>query len=475
MSTHVIDSVKSLSSILHEAAHRTPERLAVVEFSVAGGTGVTYAELHAVVRSVVANCEALRAEGAPVVLVLDNTVASCAVVLGFLLASIDVLCLEGGSSHLVDRDSAMWKAEPAAVVEPRDYAKYLRPAAEAPRANTPRALPSVLQFTSGSTGEPAVVRHPLSNILLGAGLYRDIHGYRGDDIVVLPLPAAHSFGFVGGLFATLMAGAELRTVPAFSLSAVHHAIADGTVALGTPLLYRMLAQSAGDMLPAAPLRVLLSSGGPLPAEVAERVERLAGIPVRQVYGSTETGLIACQTTEAASPGSVGMFAPGVEWALVRTQPDDSARRLLVRTSTMFTGYAGAPLAAGTYYDTGDAIEITDGGEVYVLGRKDRFVNVGGRKVNPRRVERIIREHATVEDVHVFGRTADGEESVHAAVEAVADATPNPEEIIGFCRTRLASHEVPRRVHVLPELPRSSLGKVMGPAVLSLITEKEVTS
>jgi acyl-CoA synthetase (AMP-forming)/AMP-acid ligase II len=339
----------------------------------------------------------------------------------------------------------------------------------------------VLQLTSGSTGEPRVARHPLTSIVRGADLYRQIHGYRETDRILLPIPLAHSFGMIGGLVAGLTAGARVLTVPRFTLTAVRSGLERGaTVLLGTPLLYSMLSRSLGDALGAHALRLLLSSGGPLASDVAEAVEGQAGIPVTQVYGSTETGLIACRSgrDRAWSAGSVGAFAPGVEWRLVPEQDtggaggagadDVDSGRLQVRTSTMFTGYAdagAAPAGVDGFYDTGDVAEVSASGEVFLLGRKSTFVNVGGRKVNPRRLERIIGGLPGIADVHVLGfEHGPGpgrEEAVHAMVvpEPGHPAPLRPADVVRLCRDRLAGYEVPHRVHIVPELPRTALGKV----------------
>lgn len=469
---------REVLDLLVRVAGPSPDRVAVAEYTATGRSVTTWAELYRAVCGLAARAGELGAGTGPVLLVVDGTAAGIAVLLGLLASSRDVLCVERGSSHLNDRRSAVWRAGPVAVVRPTDYQPLLEPSSVPPASTVPAGIggqrcPSVLQLTSGSTGEPRVVRHDLSSVLTGARLYRRLHGYRPTDRIVLPLPVAHSFGLVGGLFGALVAGAELRTTPVFGPRALLAGLAGGTVLLGTPLLYGTLVRS----MTAAPaeLRVLLSSGGPLPADLAAEVERRVGQPVRQVYGSTETGLIATRTgaDRRWTPGSVGMFAPEVRWALATTRRGDGAGRLLVRTATMFTGYGCEPERDGElYYDTGDLATVTADGELFVHGRKHTFINVGGRKVNPRQVERILREHPAVGDVHVFARAAYHDETVHAAVVPAGTARAHPYDITEFCRARLAPHEVPRWVHILVSLPRTSLGKIDLPALLAATIEPE---
>jgi acyl-CoA synthetase (AMP-forming)/AMP-acid ligase II len=104
--------------------------------------------------------------------------------------------------------------------------------------------------------------------------------------------------------------------------------------------------------------------------------------------------------------------------------------------------------------------------LHLEGRKGTFINVGGRKVNPERVQRILGGHPDVSEAHVFALDGpSGEQDVHAAVVAPG---AEPGELLGYCRDRLARYEVPR-LHVVPRLPRSSLGKVDLPRLLGSLT------
>jgi acyl-coenzyme A synthetase/AMP-(fatty) acid ligase len=204
--------------------------------------------------------------------------------------------------------------------------------------------------------------------------------------------------------------------------------------------------------------------------------------VRQIYGITEAGLVTCvRRSEKTWPrGSVGSAAPGVELRIEPAPDTDSAQpdqadedggqtgRLLVRTQAMFEGYvgvAGPHLTEDGYYDTGDVVRLDSEGRLTVLGRKESFINVGGRKVNPRRLERILNDHEAVREAYVFGvERADGEQEIHAAV--VLD-THTLFDVVAYCRaSSLLPYEVPHHVHVLEQLPRTGLGKVDRQEVLA---------
>ncbi|MEU8238961.1 fatty acid--CoA ligase family protein [Actinoplanes missouriensis] len=470
------------------------ERPVLGELTAEGTATTSGAELRTEVMRVAGNAERLRPT---VIAVLDGSRSSIAVLLGLLAAGVDVVVVEAGNSHLRDERSVIWSAGARTLIRP-EWSSVPAPTGPteltyddllAPGPGTSPALPTesgsaspeLLLLTSGSTSEPRLARQPIRAAVRGGELYRSIHGYGPADRILLPIPVAHSFGLIGGLFAGLRAGAQVLTMPKFSVGRLVRALADGASAvLGTPLLYSMLARAWGTDARTPGLRLLLSSGGPLPQETADAVRRLCGVPVYQVYGSTETGLVACQdgSRETWHPRSVGVFAPGVRWELLPDTPGEesggSGHRLAVRTSTMFTGYSdGGPGPGPGLYETGDLVRLSDTSEVFLLGRKQTFINVGGKKVNPQRVARLVGDHPDVAEVHVFGVEERGEQTVHAAVVAGPRGGAGlAGGVTALCRERLAAHEVPHHVHLLRALPRSALGKVDISALRAAVGLKE---
>jgi acyl-CoA synthetase (AMP-forming)/AMP-acid ligase II len=468
--------------ILEAHARRTPDRAAVRQYVAGSWQTTTWVELHTAATAVATRAAYLTLRPGPVVLVLDNSIASAAVFVGLLAASVDVLCVESersvpdevmASEPPVVAPSGTQGASPGLAY--KDLTQVLEasvPALRGGRQVTPVGG-TLLQLTSGSTGASRVVRHPAVGIMRGAGIYRDVYAVTEQDKVLLPVPFAHSFGMVGGLVCALLSGAELLVLPSFNLRALHSGLADGaSILLGTPLLYQLLSASAPQGLPAPHLRVALSSGGPMRTSVATHAERSLGLPVLQAYGSTETGVIACQRPGGTVlPGSVGPAAPGVDW---RIESGDGAMggRLLVRTSTLLIGYHGPPGTepdADGFYDTGDLARTDETRQLYLTARKDTFINVGGRKVNPQRVEDRAEQHPLVREAKAFGRTWRDEQEVHLALALEAGAAGDTSEITSFLRAGLNLHEVPRRLYFLKRLPRTSLGKVNLPVLLEHIT------
>ncbi|MEV0408886.1 fatty acid--CoA ligase family protein [Actinoallomurus sp. NPDC050550] len=415
----------------------------------------------------------------PVVLVLDGSAASIATMLGILDAGVDVLLLEENSSALADPRSPVRRLGAQVVVGPPGTAHELPGvpvesheefrAVPGPETAVPSGRePEVLQLTSGSTGRPRIARQTLPNVTVGGLLYRQLFEVGAGDAVLVAVPPAHSYG-LAGVYAALLSGATLVTLSRFTPGAVVEAVRGGaTHMLGTPLLYQLLAPVFAARGPGLRLRTALSAGGPMPASTAEDIAAALGFPVRLIYGTTEAGLIACvpQEVERWPAGSAGSAAPGVT---LRLDGDGDTGRLSVRTPMMFRGYWGEdpPAPAGDgFYDTGDLAQVDPDGHVFVLGRKDGLVNVGGRKVGLARVEAALGEHPGVREAFVYAvDRADGEQEMHAAV-VLAPGT-GAGDVLAFCRSGpLRPYEVPHRVHALSALPRTGMGKVDRQAVLA---------
>ncbi|SCG76347.1 malonyl-CoA/methylmalonyl-CoA synthetase [Micromonospora coxensis] len=471
------------------------------------GTDTSWAALRDTAAAVSDRARRLRRD-APVVVVVDGTAESIATVLGLVDAGVDVLLLEERSSHLADPRSPVHRLASPAVIGPPSMPDASTPhgpvrlSYEAVRqpgrlpagavggsagATTPSRPGEILQLTSGSTGQPRIARQTLDNVLAGARAYCELFRITGADVVLVAVPVAHSYGLAGTL-AALLSQALLVTLPRFSIRSLVAGLDEGaTVLLGTPLLYKLLVPVLAARRRPTRVRTALSAGGPLDADTAARIGDLLGSPIRQIYGITEAGLVACvpQALTDWPAGSVGPAAPGVTLRIEGEAATDAADptattgvggpartgRLLVRTPALFRGYWGTPergLTDDGFYDTGDVVRLDADGHLFVLGRKDSFVNVGGRKVNPRRVEQVLTGHPHVREAFVYGaERPDGEQEIHAAV--VLDPASTAEEVLAHCRAAsLMPYEVPHHVHTIDRLPRSGMGKVDRQRLLALV-------
>jgi len=225
-----------------------------------------------------------------------------------------------------------------------------------------------------------------------------------------------------------------------------------------PFVFRTLAESqiAADL---SSVRLCYSAGNALPRSTFDAFDRAFGVPIRQLYGLTETGAVTINT--AADPwetaASVGMPMPGIEIEVL----DDAGSALetgrigdiTVRSPAMTRLY-GEPFA------TGDRGRLDDAGGLTITGRRKVLIDVRGDKVDPIEVEDVLAVHPRVRDVVVVGVPSgiEGEELIKAVV--VGENGCSERELIRFCRERLANYKVPHQVEFRDEIPRSSLGGVL---------------
>jgi long-chain acyl-CoA synthetase len=331
---------------------------------------------------------------------------------------------------------------------------------------------ALVLYTSGSTGRPkgAVLSHAaltFANRSWGG----PVIGLREDDVVLAALPLSHAFGLNGALLAPLLAGVTVRLVERFVPEAVAEVLArDGvTVLPGVATMFHRLLELPG--FEGAPrLRLGVSGAAPCPWDLAQAWRARTGVRIVRGYGSTELfrplSYLAADPTDY--PDCVGRPVPGVDIRVV----DDAGCRvaageegeLLIRTPAVMEGYLGnaaetAAVLAGGWFATGDLARLTPDGYVSIVGRKRERIKRGGHSVFPAEVETVLLAHPAVSEAAVVGvpDAALGEE-VAAFVALRSGATPD--ELIAWCRERLAAFKYPRRITVLATLPRSATGKVL---------------
>lgn len=319
--------------------------------------------------------------------------------------------------------------------------------------------------TSGTTGTPKAAERSTATkgfaSLLGL---IDTVPYRHDDVLYVPNPLFHALG-IGVLAVGLGAGTTMVLPDAFDPRQAFEDLAEHRVtamSVVPVMLQRMLDLEGPHLDPS--LRLILVSGSALGANLRERARARFGDVLYDLYGSTEAGWIAIATPETmrTAPESVGKPALGVEVALLDEQGnrvDEGEGEIAVRSSLTFEGYASGEETderAG-FLAMGDLGRFDDQGHLYVLGRTDDMVVVGGENVYPVEVEAVIDDVEGVEDVAVFG-VADEELSEVLAAFVVGDV--DADAVRSACEEHLASYKVPRRIEVVDELPRTATGKVL---------------
>ncbi len=335
----------------------------------------------------------------------------------------------------------------------------------------PRVLEGAasLKLTSGSTGDPAGIVVTSEQLFADYVQLESSMGLSARDRPLVVLPLSHSYGF-----SVLASPAWVRGTPlvfpcqhdALEVASHHGA----SVVPSVPSWYRVRrALDAHREWPAC-TRLFVSAGAQLAPELASAGRARTGRAIHALYGSSECGGITYDRRgDATERGSVGTPVDGV--TIEQLDEENEVGRVVVRSRAVAHGYLPASdrgkLLGGGRFLTGDLGRVR-AGELYLLGRADDWINVKGMKVNPREVETVLAELGGVEDVAVVGKLLpDGRGELVRAVIACEPGALSYQDVVVWCRERLAAHKVPRSVLFVRELPRTERGKLDRKALLAV--------
>ncbi len=340
-----------------------------------------------------------------------------------------------------------------------------------------RGSSRVVIHTSGTTGKPKGASRDAGVIGLKefAGLM-DTVPLRRDDVLFCPAPLFHSFGLltlaIGSLLGvTFVLPEKFDPEQSLALIEEHGATAASMVPVMIGRVAALLAKTKRKY-DVSSLRVLLASGSAVPTELRHSIEDLFGDVLYDLYGSTEAGWVAIATPQDAAehPGTVGRPVRGVEVAVFsrggKRLKEGRIGELFVKSGARFEGYTSGETKDERegFMSLGDLGRVEDG-YLFVEGRTDDMVVVGGENVYPKEVEDVIARIDGVRDVAVLG-AKDREYGQVLAAFVVGSASPK--KIAAACRSSLASFKVPRRIEKVDELPRTSTGKVLKRELAALL-------
>jgi acyl-CoA synthetase (AMP-forming)/AMP-acid ligase II len=294
------------------------------------------------------------------------------------------------------------------------------------------------------------------------------------------MPLFHIHGLVAAVAASLAAGASVWCAPGFDALRFFGWLeaARPTWYTAVPTMHQAILARAprhADTIARVPLRFLRSSSASLPAPVMRELARTFGAPVIEAYGMTEAAHQMAANPlppRAQKPGSVGLAA-GPQVRIAHEVEDrllaDGSGEVVISGPNVTPGYEANPeanakaffMAEGRrWFRTGDQGALDGEGYLYLTGRLKEIINRGGEKVSPLEVDGILMEHPAVAQVVTFAIPHDrlGEE-VGAAVVLRDGHDADEAAIRSFAAARLAAFKVPRRVVILPEIPKGATGKL----------------
>jgi len=334
-------------------------------------------------------------------------------------------------------------------------------------------------FTSGTTGRPkgAMLAHGPSIALYTA--WSELAGLRVGDRYLLVNPFFHTFGHKAGLLACLLRGATMVPQPVFDVGTTLALVAREriTVLPGPPTLYAaILDHPDRHRFDLGTLRVAVTGATTVPVILIERLHAELALPrVLTAYGLTESTGTATMCRPGDSPETVatrcGAPVPGVEIAVTgpagAPAPVGGPGEVLIRGYNVMRGYLDdeaatrAAVDADGWLHTGDVGVIDARGYLRITDRLTDMFITGGFNVYPAEVEQALAGHDAVAEVAVVA-APDGRlgEVGRAVVVLRPGRSVDAEELIAWCRVRLANFKVPRRVEFVPALPRNASGKVL---------------
>lgn len=339
-----------------------------------------------------------------------------------------------------------------------------------PRENDDLAA---ILYTSGTTGRSkgAMLSHDnlASNSLSLVGYWR----FTDKDVLIHALPIYHTHGLFVATNVTLFARASMIFLPKLDPDLIIKLMARATVLMGVPTFYtRLLQNPALSRETTQHMRLFISGSAPLLAETHREWSARTGHAVLERYGMTETNMNTSNPYDGERvPGAVGFPLPGVSVRVTEPEtgkelPREEIGMIEVKGPNVFKGYWRMPEKTKSefrpdgFFITGDLGKIDDKGYVHILGRGKDLVISGGFNVYPKEIESEIDAMPGVIESAVIGVPhADFGEGVTAVLVCNKSADVTEAAVLKALDGRLAKFKMPKRVFVVDELPRNTMGKV----------------
>jgi malonyl-CoA/methylmalonyl-CoA synthetase len=347
-----------------------------------------------------------------------------------------------------------------------------------PAERAPNDLAAII-YTSGTTGRSKGAMLSHGNLLSNAQVLHKVWGWRGaaqgGDVLIHALPIFHVHGLFVAIHGALLNGSTMIWLSKFDARRCLQDFARATVFMGVPTLYvRLLAEAGLNRAAVRNMRLFISGSAPLLLETFAQWQARTGHTILERYGMSETIMLTSNPYFSAEGerlgGTVGRALPGVQLRVVgdddRSVVAGEVGGIQVKGLAVFQGYWNMPektaeeFTADGFFKTGDVGRVDGQGYVTIVGRSKDLIISGGYNVYPAEIEGYINALPGVAESAVIGvPDPDFGEVGVAVLVAKAGAALEPQSILVSLKATLANFKIPKRCHVVKELPRNAMGKV----------------
>ena len=331
---------------------------------------------------------------------------------------------------------------------------------------------AAILYTSGTTGRSKGAMLTHGNLASNIRVLHEAWRWQPGDVLLHALPLFHIHGLFVAAHGALYNGSKMIFLPKFDSDAVIRQLPRSTVVMGVPTYYvRLLSAPDFTRTACANIRLFVSGSAPLLADTFTQFAERTGHTILERYGMSETAMLTSNPYDGQRrAGTVGPALPGVSVRVVNSAGQPCATGEIgdieVKGPNVFQGYWQMPektaeeFTADGYFKTGDVGRLDADGYLSIVGRSKDLIISGGYNVYPKEIECVIDDLPGVLESAVIGVPhPDFGEAVTAIVVPHHGATVSEPEIIGALKARIANFKVPKRVHVVDELPRNAMGKV----------------
>ena len=332
---------------------------------------------------------------------------------------------------------------------------------------------AAILYTSGTTGRSKGAMLSHDNLASNSLSLVDYWRFTKNDVLIHALPIYHTHGLFVASNVTLFARGSMIFLPKFDPDLIIKLMARATVLMGVPTFYtRLLQNPALNKETTGHMRLFISGSAPLLADTHREWSARTGHAVLERYGMTETNMNTSNPYDGERvPGAVGFPLPGVSARVTdpetgKVLPAETIGVIEVKGPNVFKGYWRMPEKTKAefrddgFFITGDLGKIDAKGYVHILGRGKDLVISGGFNVYPKEIESEIDAMPGVVESAVIGVPhADFGEGVTAVLVRHPEAAIDEATVLNSLEGRLAKFKMPKRVFVVDELPRNTMGKV----------------